>query len=81
MAHHTPDGMGAHRHRERQNMREDAAWDSGETHQLVALREHPSIEDRLIREIWGHGSEEEMQELAEDKTEANPDHEFLIEEE
>jgi|APHM01.1.fsa_nt_gi hypothetical protein len=67
--------------RELRNMKRAANYDSGESHQLVALREHPSIDGCMVREIWGHGNEQEMCELAEKKAESHPDHDFIVEKE
>lgn len=63
MAHHTPDGMGADRHHERQNMQQARH----STHQLdrdnecalQVTRPHPSL-DRDITEIWGRGTKSEI---------------------
>jgi hypothetical protein len=67
--------------RERQEMKRAANWTSGETHQLIALREHPSVDGWIVREVWGHGSEQEMRQKAIQKAEANPEYDFIVEEE
>jgi hypothetical protein len=65
MAHHTPDGMGADRYNERQNMQQARH----STHQLAkeneyalqVTRPHPSL-DRGVTEIWGRGTKSEIRE-------------------